>query len=263
MGQHHVLIDPDFYRPPEPGVEFVSITHGHEDHLGRVAQLTSAIVLASRDVCETAHAEGVPHKRLFVVEPGERVKNIQILPGYSPTGWLAERWARLWQRRHRLPGGTPLSFLVEDDLSLLHIGDGHRAPEGVQPDVLCLPWRRVPLGDRHYRERLIALGNRLAPPLRHSHPSRHPALGGGPGRPGRARGSRGDRANGMGGAAMMGNRAFVRLWLSQFASLAALYGLNFAAVMQMEQATHSSARTALVTLVVLGVSAASNRRKPA
>jgi hypothetical protein len=62
---------------------------------------------------------------------------------------------------------------------------------------------------------------------------------------------------------MMGNRAFVRLWLSQFASLAALYSLNFAAVMQMEQATHSSARTALVTLVVLGASAASNRYKPA
>ena len=45
---------------------------------------------------------------------------------------------------------------------------------------------------------------------------------------------------------MMGNRAFVRLWLSQFALLAALYGLNFAAVMQMEQATHSSARIGLV-----------------
>lgn len=62
---------------------------------------------------------------------------------------------------------------------------------------------------------------------------------------------------------MMGNRAFVRLWLSQFASLAALYGLNFAAVMRMEQATHSSARTALVTLVVLWAAAASNRYKPA
>jgi hypothetical protein len=50
---------------------------------------------------------------------------------------------------------------------------------------------------------------------------------------------------------MMGNPAFVRLWLSQFASLAALYGLNFAAVMQMEQATHSSARTGLVIVAAI------------
>jgi len=27
VGQHHILIDPDFYHPPEPGVEFVFITH--------------------------------------------------------------------------------------------------------------------------------------------------------------------------------------------------------------------------------------------
>ena len=50
---------------------------------------------------------------------------------------------------------------------------------------------------------------------------------------------------------MMGNRAFVRLWLAQFVSLVAVYGLNFAAVMQMEQATHSSARTGLVIVAAI------------
>jgi hypothetical protein len=48
---------------------------------------------------------------------------------------------------------------------------------------------------------------------------------------------------------MIGNRAFRRLRLSQFAWLVALHGLNFAAVMQMEQATHSSARMSLVAEV--------------
>ena len=173
-GLHHILIDPDYYRKPDRNVDFALITHGHEDHLGQVARLPSGVVLASRAVCETARTEGVPPERLFVVEPGDRVENIQVLPGYSPTGWLVDRWARLLQRRHRLPGGTPPSFLIKDDLTLLHIGDGHRAPEGVQPDILCLPWRRVPLGDRRYRERLIALANRLAPryviPIHHDIP---------------------------------------------------------------------------------------------
>jgi len=131
-------------------------------------------VLASREVCETAHGEGVPYERLYVVKAGDQVQNVRVLPGYSPTGWLAEQWARLWQRRHRLPGGTPLSFLVEDELSVLHIGDGYRAPEGVQPDILCLPWRRVPLGNRRYQGRLVALANQLKPryviPIHHDIP---------------------------------------------------------------------------------------------
>ena len=50
---------------------------------------------------------------------------------------------------------------------------------------------------------------------------------------------------------MIGNRAFARLWLSQFVSLAALYGLNFAAVLQIEQVTHSSARTGLVIVAAI------------
>ncbi|MBN1814984.1 MAG: hypothetical protein JXA14_24330 [Anaerolineae bacterium] len=57
---------------------------------------------------------------------------------------------------------------MKDELSLLHIGDGHRAPEGVQPDILCLPWRRIPFGDRRYRERLTASrpGKRARPSWR-------------------------------------------------------------------------------------------------
>ena len=86
-GQHHILIDPDFYREPDRSAEFVLITHGHEDHLGQVAHLPSGVVLASRTVCKTVRARKVPSKRLFVVEPGDRVENVQALPGYSPAGW--------------------------------------------------------------------------------------------------------------------------------------------------------------------------------
>jgi len=163
VGHHHILIDPDFYRPPGPGVEYIFITHGHEDHLGCVGQLSSGLVLASRDVCETILADGVSPKRLCAVEPGDVVENVRVLPGYSPTGWLTEQIARVWQHRHRLPGGTPLSFLVENDLSLLHIGDGHRVPDGARPDILCLPWRRVPLWSEYYQKRLVNLTEQLAP----------------------------------------------------------------------------------------------------
>ena len=33
IGRHHILIDPDFTREPELGVEFICITHAHDDHL--------------------------------------------------------------------------------------------------------------------------------------------------------------------------------------------------------------------------------------
>ncbi len=28
-----------------------------------------------------------------------------------------------------------------DEANLLHIGDAHKAPLDVEPDILCLPWR--------------------------------------------------------------------------------------------------------------------------
>ncbi len=52
-------------------------------------------------------------------------------------------------------------------------------------------------------------------------------------------------------AAVAENASFRRLWLAQFTSLIAVYGLNFAAVVQVENATHSSARTGLVILFAI------------
>ncbi len=82
-GRHHILIDPDFTRDPEPNVEYICITHAHKDHIGRVADIPNAIILASADVCEIAASLGVSRERLHPVVPGEQVANVQILAGYS------------------------------------------------------------------------------------------------------------------------------------------------------------------------------------
>lgn len=163
LGKHHILFDPDYQREPLPNVEYIFITHGHEDHLGKVAEIQAGAVFAAKDVCVIASDQGVPVQRLFAVEPGDVVDNVRVLVGYSSMGLLSELWARLWGRRHEFPGGTPLSFLVEDDLSLLHIGDGVRAPEGVNPDVLCLPYRRVPFWNERFERMLINLVEELGP----------------------------------------------------------------------------------------------------
>ncbi len=163
IGRKHILIDPDYLRQPLPDLDYILITHGHEDQLGRVAEVPTGLVLASPDVCRIAREQGVPARRLMAVQPGMVEGNIRVLKGYSPVGKLSELWARLWGRQHRLPGGTPLSFLVEDDLSLLHIGDGYRAPQGVHPDILCLPYRTPPFWGERFKESLIKLVDRLAP----------------------------------------------------------------------------------------------------
>ena len=174
LGKKHILIDPDYLREPLPDPDYILITHGHEDHIGRVAELSTGLVLASRDVCEIARAQGVPVKRLRAVIPGVVEGDIRVLEGHSSVGLLSELWARLWGRRHEFPGGTPLSFLVKDDLSLLHIGDGVRAPEGVNPDILCLPYRRVPFWNERFERMLIdlveGLGPRYVIPIHHDIP---------------------------------------------------------------------------------------------
>jgi len=68
--------------------------------------------------------------------------------------------------RFRLPdpGGTPLSFLIQDEADLLHIGDAHEAPLPVRPDILCLPWRTSPVGSKGYKSTLIQTAKQFDAP---------------------------------------------------------------------------------------------------
>jgi len=165
IGRHHILIDPDFTRDPEPGVEFICVTHAHKDHIGRVAEIPTGAIVASQDVCEIAGEMGVNRERLLPVTPGEQIANIQILPGYSMVNdprytffYILFRW--------RFPdaGGTPLSFLIKDEATLLHIGDAHNASLHVQPDILCLPWRKSPVQPKRYKDNLVKMGKQFAAP---------------------------------------------------------------------------------------------------
>ena len=175
VGRHHILIDPDFTRSPAPGVEFVCVTHAHRDHIGRVAEVAFAQILASPEVCAIVEQMGVPRHRLWPSRPGEVVGNIRVLPGFSQVGGLLYTTMKLlFQGALPDPGGSPLPFLIEDELTVLHIGDAYRAPLDVQPGVLCLPWRRMPRGAARYEEAMIALVEQLRPryvlPVHHDIP---------------------------------------------------------------------------------------------
>jgi L-ascorbate metabolism protein UlaG (beta-lactamase superfamily) len=165
VGKHHVLIDPDFTRNPEPSVEYICISHAHKDHIGRVAEVPNGIVLASPDVCEIAEKMGVHHSRLWPVAPGDQIDNISILPGYSMVDQPVYTFFYfLFRRRLPDPGGTPLSFLIQDEADLLHIGDAHETRLTVHPDILCLPWRTTQFGANRYKSTVIRTVKQFAAP---------------------------------------------------------------------------------------------------
>ena len=165
VGKHHILIDPDFTREPLPSVEFICVSHAHMDHIGKIAQVPEGVVLASPEVCIVAREMGMPDVRLKPVKAGDQIATITILPGYSavkdPLHFILSLIFRL---RIPEPGGVPLSFLVQDDIDLLHIGDAHRFPHEIHPDILCLPWRTSPVGSEKYKSVVIAMAKRMAVP---------------------------------------------------------------------------------------------------
>lgn len=165
IGRHHILIDPDFTRPPMPDVEYICVSHAHKDHIGKIAEVSSGVVLASPDVCEIACKMGVPPTRLQPVTAGERCENIEILPGYSvvndPVYYAV---SLLFRWRLPDPGGTPLSFYLRDEADLLHVGDAHQAPLKIQPDILCLPWRTSPIGPNKYKSTVMEMAKQMAAP---------------------------------------------------------------------------------------------------
>ena len=165
LGKHHILIDPDFTHPPLPDVEFICVSHAHKDHIGKIASVSSGLILAAPDVCEIAHKMGVPASRLKPVKAGEQIENINILPGFSAVKDPMYIVVNLFIRfRLPDPGGTPLSFLIQDEADLLHIGDAHEAPLTVRPDILCLPWRTTPFGSKRYKSTVIRTAKQFDAP---------------------------------------------------------------------------------------------------
>ncbi len=165
LGKHHILIDPDFTHPPLPDVEFICVSHAHKDHIGQIASVSSGVVLAAPDVCEIAHKMGIPASRLKPVKAGEQKENIKILPGFSVVKDPMYIVVNLFFRfRLPDPGGTPLSFHIQDEADLLHVGDAHHFPIELRPDILCLPWRTSPIRPEKYKSVLIDMAKQVAAP---------------------------------------------------------------------------------------------------
>jgi len=165
LGNNHILIDPDYTRTPEPNIDFILVSHAHMDHIARIAELPSGNIVASADVCEIAVKLGVDKDRVCPVKAGDKVSNIQILPGFSMVNdpvytffYMLFRW------KLPAPGGTPLSFLIEDGgTTLLHVGDAHKVNLDLTPDVLCLPWRTTPFGPNRYKSTVLKMVEQLTP----------------------------------------------------------------------------------------------------
>ena len=139
IGKHHIIIDPDFIRQPEPGVDFILVTHAHLDHIARIAEIKKGKVVASPETCNIASSLGVSEERLFPGYPGMKIGNVSVLPGFSEVnGPLYTFFYFIYKRSLPNPGGTPLSFLIEDEVTLLHIGDAYKVNLEVKPDILCL-----------------------------------------------------------------------------------------------------------------------------
>ena len=164
IGKHHILIDPDFTREPEKGVEYILVSHAHGDHIGRIAEIPTGIVIASADVCDIAFDLGVSRDRLFPVTVGDQTENIQVLPGFSMVGgFIYSLFYFLFRWRLPDPGGIPLSFFIKDETTILHIGDAHKVKLDITPDILCVPWRTTPFGPQQYKNQIATMVRKLSP----------------------------------------------------------------------------------------------------
>ena len=164
MGQHHILIDPDFTRKPEKGVEYILVSHAHNDHIARIAEIPTGIVIASGNVCDIAYDLGVSRDRLLSVSVGDQIENIKILRGFSMVGgFIYSLFYFLFRLRLPDPGGIPLSFFIEDETTILHIGDAHKVKLDIIPDILCVPWWTTPFWPQKYKKQIEKMVKKLSP----------------------------------------------------------------------------------------------------
>jgi len=164
IGKNHILIDPDFTREPEKGVEYILVSHAHRDHIARIAEIPTGIVIASEDVCDIAFDLGVSRDRLFPVSVGDQIENIRVLPGFSMVGgFIYSLFYFLFRWRLPDPGGIPLSFIIEDEITILHIGDAHKVALDITPDILCVPWRTTPFGPQKYKNQIATMVRKFSP----------------------------------------------------------------------------------------------------
>ena len=164
IGKSHVLIDPDFTREPEKGVEYILVSHAHRDHIARIAEIPTGIVVASENVCDIAFDLGVSRDRLLPVSVGDQIENIKILHGFSMVGgFIYSLFYFLFRWRQPDPGGIPLSFFIEDETTILHIGDAHKVKLDIIPDILCVPWRTTPFWPQKYKKQIAKMVKKLSP----------------------------------------------------------------------------------------------------
>ena len=166
IGRHHILIDSDFTRNLMFGVEYICITHVQKDHIRWVVEVPTGCVLAAVGVCEIAGTLGVSRERLRPMTAGERVANIDIRKDFSQVNDPAYTLFHILLRR-RTPenGSNPISFKVDGEATLIHIGDAPEAGLEVFPNVLYLPWRTTPFHPQKYQDILIQMGNQFAAPF--------------------------------------------------------------------------------------------------
>jgi L-ascorbate metabolism protein UlaG (beta-lactamase superfamily) len=113
-GQHHLLIDPNYTVPPDPGIDLILVTHEHDDHFREEAKDLGAPLWAPRSAVETFDLEAT------IVAPGRRDGEIEVVPSFC------------------YGSEESVGYLIHGDARLLHLGDSFRSPQ-VTADVLFVP----------------------------------------------------------------------------------------------------------------------------
>ncbi|MFQ6089299.1 MAG: MBL fold metallo-hydrolase [Candidatus Methanofastidiosia archaeon] len=118
FGKDHILIDPNFDVKPRGDIDFICVTHEHQDHFDfEKFKSLSGELLAPRTVLEMYSLSGRK------IRAGMRIANLEI------------------HESHCFRALESYSFLVKDEKRLLHSGDSAKLPD-VKADIIfsaCFP----------------------------------------------------------------------------------------------------------------------------